>query len=136
MSISDAIKPTDRNLRNFGLLFGFAFLALACFFAFRNSEHFWWFVVPGAFFLLAGVFLRPVLRPIYIGWMSFALILAWINTRVILGLTFFLLFTPIGIVSRILGKDLLNQRIDKRAQTYWLRREQSRLPKSRYEQIF
>ena len=37
---------------------------------------------------------HAVLRPIYVGWMKFAFVLGWINTRLILGLFFYLILTP------------------------------------------
>jgi len=52
-----------------------------------------------------------LLRPIYKGWMKFAEILGWINTRLILGIVFYFLFVPVGIIARIFN-DPMQRRID------------------------
>ena len=95
-----------------------------------------WFLGAGGFFLIAGLLLYPVLRPVYIGWMRFAQILAWINTRLILGLAFYLVITPISVVFRLLGKDLIGQRIDRNAATYWKPREGHEASPERYKRLF
>ena len=88
------------------------------------------------FFVVTGLFLTSILRPIYVVWMKFAYILVWINMRVILGLFFYVVLTPVGLVFRLLGKDLIDQKIDRAAPTYWKRREPQRLDASRYERLF
>lgn len=130
------INPSDRNLRNFGFLFSGIFLALAIWLFYKSIGSAPWFLGLAACFLLLAFVGRAILKPIYIGWMSIAVVLAWINTRIILGLTFFLIFTPMGIIARLLGKDLLQERIDKNASSYWIAREESPMPKSRYQQMF
>jgi hypothetical protein len=49
--------------------------------------------------------------------------LGWFNTRLILGLIFFLLFTPLGFILRLLGKDFLDRKFDMGAHSYWIKRE-------------
>ena len=65
------------------------------------------------------------MKPIHIGWMTLAFALGWFNTRLLLGIFFYLILTPIGVLMRLFGKDLLDQRIDKRATTYWKKRDLS-----------
>jgi len=62
-------------------------------------------------------------------WMKFGHVLGWINARIILSLVFFVVVTPIGIVMRLLGKDLLRMRTPKSA-SYWIRRDQPLDPQS------
>lgn len=46
-----------------------------------------------------------LLRPVYVGWMALGHMLGWINSRIILGLVFYLIFTPISIILHMLGRD-------------------------------
>ena len=59
-----------------------------------------------------------ILKPIYILWMVFAVILGWVMTRVILSFLFYIVITPIGIISRILGKEFLDLKESKH-DSYW-----------------
>lgn len=62
---------------------------------------------------------------LYAAWMGLGAVLNWINTKVLLVLIFFLLFTPCGIVLRILKVDLLDRRIEKNKNSYWIPAERS-----------
>jgi Saxitoxin biosynthesis operon protein SxtJ len=75
-------------------------------------------------FLIGGLFGTPLLRPVYILWMRFASLLAWVNTRIVLGIAFFLVLTPIGVLMRIFGKDSLGLTMEPKRDSYWIRREQ------------
>lgn len=70
-----------------------------------------------------------LLRPLHLVWMTFALVLGFFMTRVILFLVFFTLVTPIGLVMRILGRDPLDKGTDKDAASWWIRRPPSDLSK-------
>ncbi len=74
-------------------------------------------------FLVLGLAVPIVLKPIYIGWMSFAIVMGFFMTKVILTLVFSIALTPGGVIMRLLGKDPMNQKIDKNADSYWIRRE-------------
>ena len=68
------------------------------------------------------------------GWLKFAHVLAWINTRILLGAVFLLFFVPVGLVLALLRRDLLRQRLDKKAPSYWVERpaEERRRPPEDY----
>ena len=57
------------------------------------------------------------LKPVYVAWMRFAGILGWVNTRIILGLIFFLMFLPFGLVMRLFN-DPMRRKLDKSIKTY------------------
>jgi hypothetical protein len=88
------------------------------------------------FFLLSGLFTYPLLRPIYIGWMKFAFVLGWVNTRVILSVFFYLVITPVGLVMRLFGRDPMNRKFDRSAASYWVRRPEAPADLKRYENLF
>jgi hypothetical protein len=95
-----------------------------------------WVLGAGIALYGAGIFAYPVMKPIHIGWMKLAQILGWISTRIVLGLFFYLVLTPGGLVIRLLGKDLLDRRIDKSAKTYWRKRESTAFDPKRMENQF
>lgn len=77
-----------------------------------------------------------LLKSLYSLWMKFALILSWINTRLILIILFYLIFTPIGLVLRILGKDLLDRKINKISKSYWRKKEENKFGLAAYQKQF
>jgi len=64
-----------------------------------------------------------LLKPLYDLWMKFAAVLAWINTRLILILMFYLVFTPIGLIMRLFGSAQLGLRIEKDKRSYWVKND-------------
>lgn len=129
------IEPTARDLRKFGFLFTVVGIVLSGYLLYKGNPHWSWGLAGGGFFLLTGLFAHPIIRPIYIVWMKFAFILGWINTRILLGVCFYLIFTPIGLAFRFIGKDLLMIRPDGRT-SYWKKRDHQTFDKARYEEQF
>jgi hypothetical protein len=110
--------------------------AAAAYGAYKGSALWPWFAGGGSFFLLTGLFAEPVLRPVHAAWMKFAHALGWLNTRLLLGVFFYLVLTPVALVLRLAGKDLLQQRLDRSARTYWIKREPAQFDPDRYERLF
>ena len=132
----DRVDATPKKVRSFGILFGFLFLAVATYLFYRERTAWVWLASLGIFFILAGIAIPSVLRPVYVLWMKFAFLLAWINTRLILGIFFYCVLTPLGLLLRIMGKDLLEKRIDRNAKSYWIVREQRVPDRKRLERLF
>ena len=107
------------EFRKFGKTMGI-FLILSGFFSSFFAPD---FAIPmlliGGLILLLGLIYPAALRPVFILWMSFATSLGFIMTRIILGLIFFLIFSPIGLVFRLIKKDHLDEAIDHEAASYW-----------------
>ncbi len=83
----------------------------------NTSLRRWPLFVASALLLFA--FVRPaLLKPIYILWNTLAESMAWLNTKILLSVIFFTLFTPLGIVRRKFGQDPLNRQFDPHASTY------------------
>jgi Saxitoxin biosynthesis operon protein SxtJ len=127
-----AVKP--KQLRSFGLLVGAIFLFLGLHLKLRlalvplyHADGFreWAFGLGGVLVVLGAV-APAALRFPYKGWMALGAALGWVNTRIWLGLVFFLLFTPLAILRRALGKDGLHRRFDKDAGSYRTVRDPSR----------
>jgi ABC-type uncharacterized transport system permease subunit len=121
--LSSAPKES-REFRRFGLLVGGILAALAAWPAvFRGaSPRIWLLIVAAALITLALVFPRS-LKPVYQCWMRVGHVLGWVNTQLILGVAYFLLLTPIGLVMRLVGRDPLDRDLRDR-KSYWVTREQ------------
>jgi hypothetical protein len=130
------INATPKEVRKFGITFSVLAIGLAAFSFYRMNPLWMVFLGASLFFLLTGLWAYPILKRIYVGWMTFAFALGWVNTRLILGLVFYLIFTPTGLVMRLLGKDPLGLRFDRQATTYWLKRAPQDPSKKRYEKLF
>lgn len=122
-----------RTIKKFGMAMSMFFLIITLFILVRHKHiTLSTFIISAVFFISALV--SPILlKPVYIFWMNLAHILAWINTRLILLILFYIIFTPIGIGIRLFGLDLLDRKIDKNKGSYWLKKEQDEL---RYERQF
>ncbi len=86
--------------------------------------------------ILAGIalLLPIILRPIYVVWMYIGFVLGWINTRLILGVVFYTLFTPIALLMKILRKDPMNRRFGANIKSY--RKTRTESPKHQMEKPY
>lgn len=134
--MTERIDTSPKELRKFGVLFAIVFLALAALSAYKGSGAWPWLIGTAAFFLFTGFLVPFILRPIYIGWMKFAFVLGWFNTRLILGIFFYLILTPVGLIMRLFGRDPLHRKIEKKATSYWVKREQVEFKRESYERLF
>ena len=134
--MTDRIEATGRNLRDFGLLFGLLGSGAGAYFLWRGGVAGPYLLASGMIFLSLGLFFRTPLKPLYVGWMSFAHLLGWINTRLLLGLFYYLVLTPIGLILRLTGKDLLQERLDTTAKSYWTKPEKHPPGPEQYRRLF
>lgn len=134
--MTDVVRGTREEVRKFGILFAVILTAAAVYFRYTGKEYWHWFLVAAGAFLLTGHIADRLLRPLYMIWMKLAFFLGWINARLILGIFFYLVMTPIGIVLRLTGRDLLDRRVDRRAASYWKKREGEAVPRGQYERLF
>jgi len=132
----ERVDASGRNVRNFGLLFGGICLALALYSYIRGGASYPWWGAAGIAFALGGLFATSLLRPLYTGWMLFAFALGWINARVLLGVFFYIVLTPVSLFLRWTGKDLLDQRIERERASYWRKRERRPVDRARLERMF
>jgi len=124
------------TLRKFAITMFFAFCVIGTILLFRQRPAFFWFYLLAGFFIFTGLILPGLLKPVYIVWMRFAYILSYINVRLILTVVFYLVFTPIGLIMRLLKIDLLDRKIEKQKQTYWKKKEMLEFSRGNYERRF
>lgn len=79
-----------------------------------------WPWAAAAVFGLWGLIWPAGLAPVYRVWMRFGLVVGWINSRIILAVVFYLMFTPIGVCMRLFGNDPMRRRLEAEADSYRL----------------
>ena len=131
-----SIKSSKKELRSFGIVMGVALAVFGGFFFWRGKEYYVYLFGIAAFFLFFGFGAPIVLKPVQKIWMSLAVLLSWIVTRVILIILFYAVVTPISIIARICGKDFLDVSFDKDKNTYWRMRTKGATDKQQYEKQF
>lgn len=75
------------------------------------------------------------LKLLYRGWMKFAHVLGWVNTRIILTLVYLLIMTPLALIFKVLGKDPMNRRLGGQ-DSYWAKRKSKLFEKEDYRRQF
>ena len=105
-------EVTNKQLRSFGFTVGGIF-ALMGFWPLlvRSAAPRWWAVVLAVCLFIPAVVFPRSLVWVHKGWMAVGHVLGWINTRIILGVVFYVIVTPIGVVRRWLGKDPMGRRL-------------------------
>ena len=108
-----------KQLRQFGWLMGGVFGIITFWpLVFRGEGiRIWAFIIAGVFGLLGTVF-PNALKPVYRAWMIFGEKIGWLNSRILLGLLFYGMVTPISWLMRLLGKRPLQLEFDPKAETY------------------
>jgi hypothetical protein len=109
--------------RAFGITIGVVLGAIALVsFLFGGSHALWW-LIGGVAFAVAGLLAPGLLGPLNRLWFRFGLLLHHVVNPLVLGLMFFAVITPLGLLMRLLGKRPLNLPFDKAASSYWVRRD-------------
>ena len=110
---------TKTTLRQFGLLVGGVFLLIGLFpFVWRQDPVRVWAVGLGTLLAATGFATPGLLREPYRGWMFIGHALGWINTRIILGVLFYGIITPMGVIMKLIGRDPMRRGFDPDAATY------------------
>jgi hypothetical protein len=89
----------------------------------------------GALLIVMGFFIPAAARRFHVVWMRFASALGYVNSRILLSLMYYLVFTPYGFVSRLVGRDPLRRR-GKKLESYWIERKQTKQSREQFERLF
>ena len=113
----------NKQLRSFGFIVGGIFAVIGLWpVIFHNHDIRWWAVILAALLVVPAMIFPRSLAGLYKPWMAVGHIMGWINTRIILGVVFYLVVTPIGIIRRMLGKDPMGKKIESGLKTYRINR--------------
>ena len=119
----DSEKIKISSNRSFGLLFFVVFLIVSLWPLTHEGSIRIWSVIISVIFLILGLLNSKFLTPLNLLWFKFGIILGAIVSPIVMGIVFFLVVTPIGLVLSIMGKDVLNKKYNKKKETYWVKRE-------------
>ncbi len=111
---------TKKELRKFGITVSIPMLLLGSLLWWKESGAASYIFSVAAVLFVLGIFAPAALKYVEIVWMKFAAVMSFIMTRVILTIAFFLVITPFGLFLRMMGKDLLQMKIDHRRTSYWV----------------
>ena len=130
MSNIDNIKlPSNRS---FGIVFFIVFLLIGLYPLLNSEEVRLWSLIISLIFILLGLLNSKILTPLNKIWFKFGIFLGKIISPLIMGIIFFLVVTPIGLIMRLLGKDLLNLKYNEN-KSYWIEKND---PKSKMKNQF
>jgi len=130
------IKSNKSDLRKFGITMAVVLMLLGGLFFWKEKGYYFYFLIFAAAFIISGLALPIVLKPVHKVWMTISIILGWIMTRVILSILFYLVVTPTRGLARLFGKQFLDLKIDKNINSYWISKQEQKLNKADYEKQF
>jgi len=130
------IESGRKELRRFGLTMGIVLGLLGGLSWWRATDYYSCFFILSIASLLLGLAVPMLLKPVHKIWMTLAILMGWLMTRILLSILFFLVFTPMGLVARLFGKQFLDLKIDKKRRSYWNYREAREFKKIEYERQF
>ena len=113
-------EKTKKELRKFGFVMTVPLALIGGFLLWKGRGTALYVLAIASFFLLSGLFVPQILRPIEKVWMKLAMAIGAVMNRVILTLTYFLAITPLGLFLRLTGKDLLQIKFDESKESYWV----------------
>ena len=126
----DDIKISSN--RSFGVVFFIVFILIAFYPLLNGQDIRLWALIISAVFLILGLLKSKLLTPLNKLWFRFGIFLGKIISPIIMGFIFFLVVTPIGLIMRLLGKDVLNLKYNKE-RSYWIEKDG---PKSKMKNQF
>ena len=118
--------------RSFGIVFFVVFFLIATYPLLIKGDVRLWSLIISIIFLILGILNSKILSPLNKIWFKFGIFLGKIVSPLVMGLIFFAVVTPIGILMRFLNKDLLNLKFNKNS-TYWIEKNG---PKSKMKNQF
>jgi len=113
---------TQSSNRSFGILFFVVFLIISLWPLKNGNTLNFYFLVASIIFLILGVFNSKLLSPLNKAWIKFGEILGLIIAPIVMGIVYFVILTPVSLIVRLFGKDLLGLKFLKGKETYWIKR--------------
>lgn len=131
-------QPTDRVLRQFaGLVIPLSALVVLAL-LWTNACGWPWIVgaaIVSTAIISVGLIHPQAVKPVYLAWVFASFPLGWVVGHIVLGVVYYLVFTPIGLAMRLLGRDPLTRDIDPNRTSYWEPRDGDRDPGSYFKQF-
>ena len=110
--------------RNFGIVFSIVFLIIALWPLLSQNDIRIWSLIISGIFLVLGLINSKLLLPLNKIWFKFGIFLGNFIAPIVMGIIYFMVVTPTGLIMKMLGKDLLNLKKDDK-DTYWIEKDNS-----------
>ena len=107
--------------KSFGIVFFVIFLIIGLYPLINEDNIRIWSIVISIIFLILGLINSQILTPLNILWFKFGMLLGKFVSPIVMGLVFFLVVTPTGLIMKLFNKDLLKLRKNKNS-SYWIKR--------------
>ena len=117
------MKLKTSSNRNFGLVFFIFFFIIGIWPLLNDETLRLWSIIISFIFLILGLINSSLLTPLNLLWFKFGLFLGKVVSPIVMGVIFFVVVTPTGILMRILKKDLLNLKFTNKT-TYWIKKDE------------
>mgnify|MGYP001311804768 FL=1 len=118
--------------RSFGIVFFIIFLIIGLYPLINTSSVSVWALIISSIFLFLGILNSRALTSLNVIWFKFGIFLSKFFSPLIMGIIFFFIVTPIGLIMRFIKKDLLNLKFNKN-KSYWIKKTG---PKSKMKNQF
>ena len=109
--------------RSFGIVFFFVFFIIYLWPLTNENPLRVWSIFVAIIFLILGLMNSKLLAPLNILWFKFGKLLGYIVSPIVMGFVFFVVITPTGLIMKIIGKDLLNNKYNNKIKSYWINRD-------------
>ena len=119
------MKNKKSNNRSFGILFFIVFLILGLYPTLKGNSPNIYLISISIPFIILGIINSKILTPLSNAWIKLGEILGIIIAPIVMAIIYFFILTPISIVVRIFGKDLLSIKFNKQVNTYWINRKKN-----------
>ena len=116
---------TQSSNRSFGILFFIVFLILSLWPLKNGNNLNLYFLITSGIFLILGAINSKLLTPLNKTWIKFGEILGLIIAPIVMSLVYFVILTPVSLIVRLFGKDLLGLKFIKENETYWIKRKKN-----------
>jgi len=133
----DKSKIGDKKeLRKFGIGLAIILFAIGTIQYYFGKGIYWYFYNFSIIALFLALVIPKALKPVFILFSYIGLTINWFITRIILGIAFYILFTPFGVIMRLLGKDFLDLKLEEGKESFWSERKIKKLEKDDFEKQF
>lgn len=130
------IDNSNEAVKKTGISVGVVLILISLLLWYLGKASFVYFSITGGLFVILAFISIPILRPFHKLWMMLALLMGFVMSRVILTILYYIVLTPIGLLAKIVGKKFMPLGFDKKASTYWEKRENTAKQKIDYDRQF
>jgi len=128
------INADSKAVQKFGFILAGILFTLGLIAFFRGHQQYWFEWPLAALVLFLSFSAIGILTRIYRFWMLIAEGISWVLLRLILGIFYYLILSPVGLGMRLAGKDILDEKMDQTARSYW--KKHAAKSKEQYERLF